>query len=853
MLKAQFMIQRIFTIVFVSLLLLHAPTLWAQPDTTAPAPLVDYNAPESYEIGDIAVTGADYTDANGIIAISGLTKGQTIRIPSDQISKSIRKLWKQGLFVDVQILIQKVVGDIVFLEIVVKEFPRYSRHGYKGIPKGQHDDLNGATRRYLQKGRAATAVMKMNAVNAIKEVYKEKGFLDVQVAVVEEEDKVFKNSVRWTFNINKGKRVRIDQINFYGNTEVEKGKLYKKMKETKRNNFWAIFKPSKFLEEEYKTDKKAVIAYYNTVGHRDATITKDSVYLIEKKNGKKALVIDMYLDEGDKYYFGNIAYKGNTTYDDGRLDRIMGIRAGDVYNEELLNSRISFDRNGRDISTLYMDNGYLFFRADPIEKGIEGDTVAIEIRISEGPIAIIDKVIIRGNDRTHEHVIRRELRTLPGNKFSRSDIIRSQRELVGLNYFNAENLQINTPVNAARGTVDIEYIVEERPSDQLELSAGWGGVGRGIIGTLGVTFNNFSLRNILKPETWNPLPQGDGQRLSLRVQTNGRFYQSYNFSFTEPWLGGKKPNALTVSAYHTNFNNGYSQESSAFQRLQITGASIGLGTRLRVPDDYFVYQISANYQNMDLVRRYDFEIPTGSFHNLALSQTLSRNTILNPIFPQEGSNISLSLKLTFPYSLIDGKNAADYAEMDPADKFKLLEYHKWDFLAEWYGSLAKNLVVKLGVKMGFLGYYNQNVGLSPFERYELGGDGISNFQGIQGRDIISLRGYRDPTEDVSSANEQGAALYNKLTFELRYLISPSPSATIWVLAFAEAGNAWGSFKDYDPFALKRSVGAGLRVFLPMFGTLGFDYGIGFDKPHIPAGSNFTDYGAFNIVLGFEPK
>jgi len=516
-----------------------------------------------------------------------------------------------------------------------------------------------------------------------------------------------------------------------------------------------------------------------------------------------------------------------------------------------LNERVSTDEDA--ITSIYMDNGYLFFRADPIEKGVRGDSVDLEIRISEGPVAIIANVIIRGNDRTHEHVIRRELRTLPGNKFSRSDIIRSQRELTALNYFNPENLQINTPVNPQRGTVDIEYIVEERPSDQLELSAGWGGVGRGVIGTLGVTFNNFSLRNLFKPEAWNPLPQGDGQKLSLRVQTNGRFYQSYNFSFTEPWLGGKKPNAFSLSAYHTNFNNGFSQESSAFQRLQITGASLGLGTRLRFPDDFFVYQVSLNYQNMDLLRRYDFEIPTGSFHNLSLSQTISRNSIDNPIFPQKGSNISLTLKLTVPYSLFDNKTEGEYAAMNPADKFKLLEYHKWDFLAEWYGKIVKNFVVKVGIKMGFLGFYNPNVGLSPFERYELGGDGISNFQGLQGKDIISLRGYRDPVADVSTANAQGAAIYNKITMELRYLISPNPSATIWILAFAEAGNAWADISEYNPFQLKRSVGAGVRVFLPMFGTLGFDYGIGFDKPHLQGSTNITDYGSFNIVLGFEPK
>lgn len=821
-------------------------------DSLNPTEIVDYDDPQTYEIGGIEVIGADYTDPNGIISVSGLNVGSTIKIPSEMISKAIRKLWKQGLFVDVNINIKNIVGDLVFLVINVKEYPRFARHGFVGIPKGQHDDANAAVKRFLQKGRAATQSMKMNAVQALKDVYVEKGFLDVKVNVKEEEDKILKNSIRWTFFINRGKKVRIEKINFFGVKEMKKGKLYRNMKETKRNNIWAIFKPSKFIQDLYEEDKNNLIALYNNFGHRDAIITKDSVYLVQKKK-KKVMHIDIHVDEGKVYKFGDIVFKGNTTYSDAVLKSILGIKKGDVYNAGLLETRLSFDRNGRDISTLYMDNGYLFFRVDPVEKGIVEDSVQMEIRISEGPIAIIDKVIIRGNDRTHEHVIRRELRTLPGNKFSRTDIIRSQRELTALNYFNPENIQINTPVNPQRGTVDIEYVVEERPSDQLELSAGWGGLGRGIIGTLGVTFNNFSLRNLFRSEAWNPLPQGDGQKLSLRIQTNGRFYQSYNFSFTEPWLGGKKPNSFSVSAYHTNFNNGYSQESSAFQRLQISGATVGLGTRLRFPDDFFVYQVSLNYQNMDLLRRFDFEIPTGSFHNLSLSQTLSRNSIDNPIFPQKGSNISLSLKLTLPYSLFSNKSAQDYQIMDPAQKFEWLEYHKWDFLAEWYGQIIKNFVVKLGVKMGFLGFYNPNVGLSPFERYELGGDGISNFQGIQGRDIISLRGYRDPVTDVSSANAQGAAIYNKITMELRYLISPNPSATIWVLMFTEAGNAWSSFEEYNPFQLKRSVGAGVRVFLPMFGTLGFDYGIGFDKPHLNGSTNFTDYGSFNIVLGFEPK
>ena len=460
---------------FTFSLIAQQPT--TTPDSTQPSPLVDYATPQTYEIGGIEVKGANYTDANGIIGISGLTVGSTIKIPSDKIAMAIRKLWKQGLFVDLNVNVQKVVGDIVFLEIVVKEYPRFARHGYVGIPKAQHEDANAATKRYLQKGRAATSAMKLRAVQAIKQIYVEKGFLDVDVAVKEEEDKILKNSVRWTFDIKKGKKVRIASINFYGVDKVKKGKLYRSMKETKRNNFWAIFKPSKFIQKEYVNDKKNIINFYNTVGNRDAGITKDSVYIVQKKK-RKVMNIDLYINEGMTYRFGDILFKGNTTYSDRVLDNIMGIKKGDVYNEELISTRLNFDRNGRDISTLYMDNGYLFFRADPIEKGVRKDSVDLEIRISEGPVAIIANVIIKGNDRTHEHVIRRELRTLPGNKFSRSDLILSQRELTALNYFNPDNLQINTPVNPQRGTVDIEYIVEERPSDQLELSAGWGGIGR---------------------------------------------------------------------------------------------------------------------------------------------------------------------------------------------------------------------------------------------------------------------------------------------------------------------------------------------------------------------------------------
>lgn len=821
---------------------------WAQPD---------YGNPEKYEIGGIEVVGNEYTDPNGIISVSGLVQGNEIQIPGDDLARAIRKLWKQGLFVDVQIFVTKTVGEQAFLQISVKEYARFARHGYKGVKKGQHDDLNEAVNRYLVKGKAATPTMKTNAIQAIRSYYIDKGFLDAKISVSEEPDQILKNSVRLVFDINRGRRVPISHINFVGNSTVKAKRLRRSMKETKQRTILSIFKPSKFIEKEFENDKKSIIAYYNTIGRRDARILRDSVYLIETKKGdkiKKTLGIDIVLEEGTNYYFGDITIRGNTTYSTKDLMTILGIKKGMVYNEELLQSRISFDRNGRDLSTLYMDNGYLFFRADPVEKGIRNDSVDIEIRISEGPIATIDRVIIKGNDRTHEHVIRRELRVLPGDKFSRSAIIRSQREIMALNYFNPETMTINTPVNPQRGTVDIEFGVEERPSDQLELSAGWGGLGRGVIGTLGVTFNNFSLRNMFKPEAWTPLPQGDGQQLSLRIQTNGRFYQSYNFSFTEPWLGGKKPTAFSLSAYMSRFNNGLSRESSSFSQLVISGVSAAIGTRLRWPDDYFTSQTSLNYKNMDLTRRFDFTIPTGVFHNFNISQTISRNSIDDPTFPTKGSVINFTAELTPPYSLFTPNR--DYSALSPSEKFKFIEYHKWDIEATWYTPILprnRNFVIKASAKLGFLGFYNSKVGLSPFERYELGGDGLSNFVGLQGRDIISLRGYRDPVLDVSASNRLGSAIFNKFTLEFRYRISPNPSASIYVLAFLEGGNAWASFKDYNPFDLKRSAGVGLRVFLPMFGTLGFDYGFGFDKPHLGGSKKWTDYGAFNIVLGFEPR
>lgn len=816
---------------------------------------LDYENPEDYAIGDITVAGAQFADPNTIVALSGLKKGQQIRIPSDQLSKAIHQLWKQGLFVDVQISITKKLAEKVFLEIKIEEYPRLVQHSYQGIKKEWQTNLNKKIYRYLEKNNAATAARQLNAVQGIRAFFIEKGFLDVTVKVQEQKSTVLENSVEWTFQIEKGKRIPIKSISILGNKTIKKAKLLGQLKNTKQQSFpISIIKPARYIQASFEEDKKQLLQYYNSLGYRDAQITKDSVYTVVNAKGKKKVYIDLAIEEGECYKFGQIHFKGNTAYSNAVLQKILGFKKGDIYNAQLLAQRLNFDPQGRDISTLYMDNGYLFFRIESIEKGIQNNNIDLVIEIKEGPIATISGVTIKGNNQTSEQVIRRELRTLEGDRFSRTNLIRSQQALMALGYFDPEKVQVNTPVNAQQGTVAIEYVVEEKNSDKVELSGGWGGTEIGVTGTVGLVLNNFSLRNMLNPSSWKPFPRGDGQSLSMRIQTNGIEYQSYNLSFTEPWLGGKKPNALTFSLYHTNRTNGYGKESSNFSQLAITGTALNFGTRPKWLDDYFTYQVGLNYQHLNLNNYANFEadgelIANGQFHNLFLQQILTRSTITNPIFPQRGSKISLSAKLTLPYSLLGNES---YNDVSTAQRYKWAEYHKWDIDAEWYTPLAKNLVLKVGAKMGFLGYYNKKLGLSPFERYELGGDGLSSSAGIQGRDLISLRGYKDPILDVSTANEGGAAIYNKFNVELRYLVLAKPSMTAWVQVFAEAGNAWSSFKDYNPFDLKRTVGIGARLHLPAFGTFGVDWGIGFDKPHLQ-GQPWQKYGEFNIILGFEPK
>jgi outer membrane protein insertion porin family len=833
---------------FLLFLLLVLCSLLALPhESFAQRVPLEYSTVEELEIGGIEVKGIFFSDPNAIKSVTGLKVGDKIKIPGLAITKAMRNLWKLRLFDQVEITQDKRIGDIVFLTIHLTEKARLAGWSYRGVPQSIHDDLNDVLTPFLIKGQVASTAMQINAVNALKKYYIEKGFLDVDVQVMEEATGERVNAANLVFNIDTKEKVKIANIDFIGNENVKDKKLEKLMKDTKSKG--KILKRSKLIDNDFEADKELVIAHYQNLGFRDARIVRDSVW----RNAKGEVEIQIVLEEGKKYYFGDITWKGNTLHSSEELSRVLGINKGDVYNEELLQTRLTFSIDGRDVSSIYLDDGYLFFNAQPTEIAVRGDTIDIEMRIFEGPQATIDEVVIKGNTRTHEHVIRRELRTQPGQKFSRSDIIRSQRQIIALGYFNPESLGIQTPVDESNGTVDIIYEVEERPSDQLELSAGWGGFGRSkVIGTLGVTFNNFSLRNLFNKDAWSPLPQGDGQRLSLRAQTNGDFFQSYNFSFTEPWLGGKKPNSFTVGGVVTKYN----QEIFQLGKLAIGRAFVGLGSRLKWPDDNFISNTTLNieylnlddYATGDFVDRNGLPITNGNFNNFSIQQTIARTTINEPNFPRSGSQISLSLQFTLPYSLWGRE--VDFE--DPQQLYKFVEYHKWRIDAEWYTPIVGKLTLKTGAKMGYLGHYNKDIGAPPFERFQVGGDGLSNQQfGITGKDIIAMRGYE--TGDIAANNLGGAAIFNKFTAEIRYPLSLNPSSTIYGLLFLEGGNAWKTFGEYNPFDLKRSAGVGLRAFLPMFGLIGFDFGYGFDNEElIRTGAKWSEFGNFNIILGFEP-
>jgi len=813
--------------------------------------LADYSSPIEYNLAGVTITGTKYLDKNTLISISGLEIGEKITIPGDDISIAIRKLWKQGLFSDVSIDIIKNEENNIFLNISLKEHSKLAKFNFEGEIK-KHDITELKEQLKLMRGKVLSDNLINNSIYKIKLYFKEKGYNNVKVEYQISDDKLAANASILTFRIDKGKRVKIREIIIHGRklrknnhkNLIDKADMKfalsdytigRKMKETKEKRWWRFWKTSKFNDENLKSDLNAIIEKYNQKGYRDARFLKDTNYL----NSDNTLTIEAWIHEGDPYKFRNISFVGNTIYTNEELSRILSIESGDIFDKTVLDSRIYGSVTGNDISSLYLDDGYLFFNATPVEIATENYEIDLEIRIREGQQARINKVIVNGNTKTNDHVIMREIRTKPGDLFKRSDIIRTQREFAALDYFNPETLgNIDIDPNPVKNTVNITYNVEEKSSDQINLQGGWG-AGR-VIGTLMFQFKNFSTRNIFKPQFWDPLPSGDGQQLMISASSNGVYYQNYRLSFMEPWLGGKKPTSLSVSLYKNIFSNGLDGDDE--EKTQITGVTIGLGKRLQVPDDFFTYSNSIGFQQYKLENSQSFfSFTDGTSNDFNFNVTLGRNSVDQPIYARRGSNFSINAKLTPPYSLFDGID--DYSNQTDQEKYKLMEYYKWNFKSKWYSSFTDKLVLATRMEMGYLGMYNKEIGAAPFGRFYLGGDGMSGmgFQ-FDGRELISLRGY----SNNSVSPQTGGTIFNRYSSELRYAISLNPSSTVYILGFLEAGNSWDNFDYFNPFLVKRSVGFGVRITIPMMGLMGLDYGWGLDE--IP-GNPDANIGQFHFSIG----
>ena len=871
--------------VLLLIIVLSATTqLVAQVQIGGDDGMVDYNNPRNYTIGGITATGTQYVDKSILINMTGLHVGNEISVPGDDISSVIRKLWNQGMFDDISINVNSIVGDKIFLEIAVVEKPRVSKFSFNGIKKTEADEIRGKIN--ITRGDVATEHLMVKTRRIIENYYAEKGFLNADIDIEQIPDTSRANYVDLKINIDKGSKVKIGKINVIGNENLSDGQILSAMKETKQRGVFQpleplgplvintitdlfynpkraiegieyyfydnyrprIFKSSKYNESNFRDDKQKVIDKYNSKGYRDAIIVRDSVYRIDDKN----IGIDLVVDEGDRYYYRNISWTGNTKYSTDYLNQVLGIRKGDVYNKELLNTNLTYSESSMDVGSLYMDDGYLFFQANPVEVNVENDSIDLEIRLHEGDQARINNVTLKGNTKTNDHVVIRELYSRPGQLFSRSDITRSVRELATLGFFNQETINPDVKPNFSDGTVDIEYQVEEASADQVELSAGWGyGM---LMLSAGVSFNNFSFRNMFKKDAWKPVPAGDGQKLSLRLTTYGIRYINYGLSFTEPWLGGKKPTSLTVSIYQSFYSNGEKRRikdeygnkeyNEKFGWFRITGGSVGIGQRLTWPDDYFTLYQAVSFLRYDLKNYtsvFSFGDGNGHFNLLSYNIVLGRSSVSQPIYPRSGSEFQLSLELTPPYSLFTKK---DYSSMSENEKYKWIEMHKWKFKAVWYTELYDKLVLMTRVRFGYLGCYNNEIGVTPFHRFFLGGDGLGTYS-LDSREMIGMRGYKN---DALTPSTDGGNIFAKYTLELRYPLSLNPQATIYALGFLEAGNCWMGFKGFNPFKVKRSAGLGIRVYLPMFGLLGLDWGYGFDDVNMP-GATGSNKSQFHFSIG----
>lgn len=852
---------------------------------------ISYSTPQKYTIGGINVLGIRYLDADVLIQISDLSVGEEITVPGEEITNAIKKLWGHQLFSDVKIEASKIVGDKIYLNIFLQERPKLSDVNFFGVSKGEKDDITKKV--LLLKGSQVTDNQVNNAQRIIKKIFLDKGFLNTDVNIVQRDDTTSENSVILDIYVDKKEKVKIQDIVYHGVSQVKTSLLDHAMKKTNARKLKNFFQTKKFNKEKYEEDKQNIVDKYNEKGYRDATIVKDSI----SKVSDNRIRLDIWIDEGDKYYFGNVKWIGNTIYPSSYLNAVLGIKKGDVFDQKLLDKRLTDDDDA--VSNLYLDNGYLFFNLTPVEVNVEGDTIDFEMRMYEGNQATINRVMIEGNTKTHEHVARRELRTLPGDLFSKTKIIRSVRELSQLGHFDPEAIKPDVVPHPEDGTVDIKYELQEKANDQIELSGGWGA--NMFVGTLGLKFSNFSVRNIMNKEAWRPLPTGDGQTLSIRGQTSGKFYKSYSASFTEPWLGGKKPNSFTISFSHSKVNysannyysssyspygsgyGGYSPYSSygsygsysgygssyyggygsydpgtnytydtgssTSDQIQVTTSfAIGYGYRLSWPDDYFTvyHELSLEHYKLQNMSNYYYFLSgdatgSGGFNNLSFKTAFGRNSVDNPLYSRSGSEFSLALQFTPPYSLFDGVDYSD-PNLSSEQRYKWIEYHKWKLKGGWYTPLSKNrnLVLYTKFEYGFLGYYNK-YRRSPFERFRVGGSGMSGYN-FYGADIVALRGYKD----YSLSPTTGSNMYNKLTMELRYPLTLKPSATIYMLTFLEAGNAWMDFQNYNPFDLKRSAGVGVRIFLPMFGLMGIDWGYGFDAVN---GDTSVGGSQFHFVIG----
>lgn len=775
----------------------------------------------TYELGGMTVTGLKKFEEQTVKVFTGLKVGQEIKLPGDKLTSAIKKLYETKQFSNIDVYISKIDGNVAYLEFDIEELPQLNNVTITGVKKSKGKDLQSDAE--LKKGAMVTDNLVVTTKNYFKKKYQEKGFLKTKVTLDTKPDTSLVNTVNMLVNIDKGEKVKIKNITFEGNDAFSNKRLRKALKNTKVKMPGRFWKGSKYIDADFKEDLENIVTSYSEKGYRDARVLDHSM----SWNSDNTLNLHIKVEEGKKYVFGDIQFLGNSKYSDDQLQRLLKIEKGDTYNGKVLKERVTGDGSpdSEDISTLYQNNGYLFSRVLPVETRVNNDSIDVEIRIYEDEPTKIKKVTVNGNDRTNDHVIYREIRTKPGYLYSKSDIIRTIREIGQLGFFDAESITPDIDPNYQDKTVNIDYTVAEKGGSQIELQGGYGG--GSFIGTLGLSFNNFSVKNIFNKKAYRPLPTGDGQSLSLRLQKS-RYYTTSSFSFTEPWLGGKKPKSLSFSIYNSKqFRYNYQTNNvDKDQRLNIIGASIGLGQRLKWPDNYFTLSQSISYQLYDL-KEYGMAIgnltlSNGNLNNLAYNVTFARSSAgSNPVFPTYGSDFSIGAKLTFPYSLVNNK---DYSSLELSEKYKWLEYYKVSFKGKWYTALTKDLVVMTNTEFGILGNYNQELGDSPFERYFVGGDGMASYQ-LDGRETIALRGY----ENGRLSSIDGGTVYNKFQLELRYPITLKPSASIYALGFLEAGNSYDGFKNFNPFQLKRSAGLGLRIFMPAFGLLGIDFAHGFDS------------------------